>query len=231
MLKERSIETEVGGFISTLLRKHFGKGPTSVYVTIKRPFIIMHFRGFTTTMEKILLKQNEWKRVLETRNLLVQELKPIIRQQLKEIAGWTIDEFYVDWNLDLETGTFLAVSSEKADPLNFEWPSEYDKVIFDMKLEQVCKTLQRNLHQTDTYWVNDRTLLICWSGVLTEIEKALIRNGHSEILKYTKRPLERSMLEAAGFESVFEKRIQEIFLDWDNESNIGYVIMVLDIKK
>ena len=151
MIKERSIETEVGGFISTLLRKHFGKGPTSVYVTIKRPFIIMHFRGFTTTMEKILLKQNEWKRVLETRNLLVQELKPIIRRQLKEIAGWTIDEFYVDWNLDLETGTFLAVSSEKADPFNFEWPSEYDKVIFDMKLEQVCKTLQRNLHQTDTY--------------------------------------------------------------------------------
>lgn len=231
MPKERSIETEVGGFISTLLRKHFGKGPTSIYVTIKRPYIIMHFRGFTTTMEKILLKQNEWKRVLETRNLLVDELKPIIRQQLKDIGGWTIEKFYVDWNLNLETGTFLAITGDKPDSNNSEWPAEFQKNAFEMKLENVDRSLQREPDQTAAHWVNDRTLLIKWSGVLTEIEKALIKDGHSEILKFTKRPLERSMLEEAGFESVFERRVQVIFLDWDYDSNIGYVIIVLDAKK
>lgn len=231
MSKERSIETEVGGFISTLLRKHFGKGPTSIYVTIKQPYIIIHFRGFTTTMEKILLKQNEWKRVLDTRNLLVDELKPIIRQQLKDIGEWTVEEFYVDWNLNMETGTFFAITNDKPDQNNFEWPSEFQKNAFEMKLENVCKLLQRDPDQTEANWVNDRTLLIQWSGVLTEIEKALIRDGHSEILKFTKRPLERSILEKAGFESVFERRIQEIFLDWDYDTNIGYVIIVLDTKK
>lgn len=73
--------------------------------------------------------------------------------------------------------------------------------------------------------------MIQWAGVLTEIEKALIQGGHSEILKFTKRPLERSMLEEAGFESVFKQRTQVIFLDWDYDSNIGYVILVLDAKK
>ncbi|RAZ76770.1 Na-translocating system protein MpsC family protein [Planococcus halotolerans] len=231
MPKERSIETEVGGFISTLLRKHFGKGPTSIYVTIKRPYIIMHFRGFTTTMEKILLKQNEWKRVLETRDLLVDELKPIISQQLKDIGGWTFEEFYVDWNLNLETGTFLAITDDKQEPNDFEWPTDFPKKAFEMKLENVSKSLHRDPDQTAAHWVNDRTLLIQWSGVLTEIEKALIKDGHSEILKFTKRPLERSILEEAGFESVFERRIQVIFLDWDYDSNIGYVVIVLDAKK
>lgn len=227
MPKERSIETEIGGFISTLLRKHFGKGPTSIYVTVNRPYISMHFRGFSTTMEKILLKQNEWKRVLETRNLLADELKPIMRRQLKEIAGWEIKEFYVDWNLVLETGTFLAIADELPIPDEFPWPADIEKDAFEHKLQQVCDTLQRDRQQTEIYWLNDRTLLMKWSGVLTEIEKALIRDGHQEILKFTKRPLERSMLENAGFESVLDRRIQEVFLDWNYESNLGYAILVL----
>lgn len=227
MPKERSIETEIGGFISTLLRKHFGKGPTSIYVAVNRPYISMHFRGFSTTMEKILLKQNEWKRVLETRNLLVDELKPIIRRQLKEIGGREIKEIYVDWNLALETGTFLAVADELPNPSEFPWPLDIEKEEFEPKLQQVCDTLQRDRQQTETYWLNDRTLLIKWSGVLTEIEKALINNGHREILKFTKRPMERSMLENAGFESVLDRRIQEVFLDWNYESNLGYAILVL----
>ena len=227
MPKERSIETEIGGFISTLLRKHFGKGPTSIYVAVNRPYISMHFRGFSTMMEKILLKQNEWKRVLETRNLLVDELKPIIRRQLKEIGGWEIKEIYVDWNLALETGTFLAIADELPNPDEFPWPSDIEKEEFEPKLEQVCATLQRDRQQTETYWLNDRTLLIKWSGVLTEIENALISDGHQEILKLTKRPMERSMLENAGFESVLDRRIQEIFLDWNYDSNMGYVILVL----
>lgn len=131
----------------------------------------------------------------------------------------------------METGTFLAITNDRPDPNDFEWPSEYQKSAFDMKLENVCKSLQRDPSQTKSIWINDRTLLIQWSGVLTEIEKALIKDGHSEILKYTKRPLERSMLEQAGFESVFKQRMQEIFLDWDYDSNIGFVIFFLYPKK
>lgn len=34
MSKERTFQAEIGGYISTVLRKHSGKGPTSFYVTI-----------------------------------------------------------------------------------------------------------------------------------------------------------------------------------------------------
>src|SRR5690606_34465422 len=46
MPNEKTIHTEVGSYISTLLRDHFGKGPTSVFVTVKPPFITIHLRGF-----------------------------------------------------------------------------------------------------------------------------------------------------------------------------------------
>lgn len=231
MPKERSIETEVGGFISTLLRKHFGKGPTSIYVTVNPPYISIHFRGFSTTMEKILLKQDEWKRVLETRNLLVDELKPIIRQQLKELGGWTIEKFYVEWNLQIETGTFLLVLEDSSLSKEFPWQSDSQKNEFETVLQQIGATLQRDPCQTASYWLNERTLLIKWTGVLTGIEKALIADGYSGILKYTKWFHERSVLEKAGFETVFGRRVQEIFQDWDFDLDTGYIILVLEVKR
>lgn len=231
MPKERSIETEVGGFISTLLRKHFGKGPTSIYVTVNPPYISIHFRGFSTTMEKILLKQDEWKRVLETRNLLVDELKPIIRQQLKELGGWTIEKFYVEWNLQIETGTFLLVLEDSSLSKEFPWQSDSQKNEFETVLQQIGATLQRDPCQTASYWLNERTLLIKWTGVLTGIEKALIADGYSGILKYTKWFHERSVLEKAGFETVFRRRVQEIFQDWDFDLDTGYIILVLEVKR
>lgn len=231
MPKEKTIESEVGGYISTLLRKHFGKGPTSIYVTVNEPFIAMHFRGFTTTMEKILLKQNEWKRVLETRNIMVNELKPLMGRHLHEIGGWNIEQFYVDWNLQLETGTFLAVMEEIPNPDDFSWPQEYSISTFEQELEKIHITLHRDPQKTENYWLNDRTLLIKHVGVLSEIEKALIDDGHSEILKFTKRPLERRLLETAGLEAIFNRPIQEIFLDWSFNLNVGYLIIVLHPPK
>ncbi|WP_033541257.1 Na-translocating system protein MpsC family protein [Planococcus sp. CAU13] len=231
MPKERNIETEIGGFISTLLRKHFGKGPTSVYVSVNPPYISIHFRGFSTTMEKILMKQDEWKRVLETRNLLVNDLKPIIQEHLKNLGGWTIEEFYVEWNLELETGTFLTVLEDSIISQEFSWPSDDQKTAFETAMQTIESTLNRDPEQTESHWLNERTLLIKWTGVLTGIEQALIADGYSEILKYTKRSYERSVLEKAGFENVFERRIQELFMDWNFDLNVGYVIFVLEAKR
>lgn len=68
MKSGKSVESEISGYISTLLRQNFGKGPTSVYVTLSGPFMTIHFRGFIAPMEKILLKKMKttefWKRVI-----------------------------------------------------------------------------------------------------------------------------------------------------------------------
>ena len=114
MAKEKTVQSEVSGFISTLLRKHFGKGPTSVYVTINRPFITIHFRGFLAPMERLLLKQDEGKRVLETRDLMMLDLKTEIIQGLREVAGLEVNELYADWNIERETGLIIGIMDEEA---------------------------------------------------------------------------------------------------------------------
>ena len=96
MAKEKTVQAEIGGYISTMLSTHFGKGPTSFYVTISQPFITIHLRGFMTPMERALVKQKEWTWVLETRDILMNSLKVEIIQGLKRVHHLEIKELYAD---------------------------------------------------------------------------------------------------------------------------------------
>lgn len=230
MSKEKTVQSEISGYISTLLRNHFGKGPSSVYVSIKKPYIVIHFRGFIAPMEAVLLKQNEWKRVLETRDLLFNELKDDILINIWRIAKMEISEFYADWNLDKETGLLIGVIAEDDEEI-FEWPKLIDRSAFEQRIIKASELAEKKPGTLKIYWLNDRTILIKKTEILVGIEKALIAEGYTEILKIVKRPLERRLLIEVQPEKVLVQQISEIFLDWNFNEDIGYIVLLLEPLK
>lgn len=230
MVKEKTLESEVGGYISTILRKHFGKGPTSVYVTFRHPFITIHFRGFLAPMEKLQLKQEETTRVLETRDLMMLDLKPEICQGLSEVAGLEIKELYADWHLLEETGMIIGVMEDGAMEIPENWPDNIDSEAVRGEIIEASNKAEKIPEQTDIYWLSDRTILIRRSGILVRIEKELIKNGLAEELKLSKRPLEHEVLGEVQLEETIKRPISEIFLDWDFENDVSYLVLQLEPK-
>ncbi|WP_256204182.1 DUF2294 domain-containing protein [Planococcus faecalis] len=143
MPTEKTIHTEVGSYISTLLRNHFGKGPTSVFVTVKPPFITIHLRGFLSPPEKILLNQQEHRRVLETRDLLMNQLAVDIKVDLWQIGALDIEDVYADWNLDDQTGMILAVMTDKSPAADFEWDSAVQVESVLEEVEEASRKAQK----------------------------------------------------------------------------------------
>lgn len=231
MAVEKTPQTEIGGYISTLLRKNFGKGPTSVYVTIQRPFITIHFRGFIAPMEKILLKQNEAKRILEIRDLLLNELRSDIVLQLWKIAELEVKEIYADWNLEKETGMIIGILDEEINEDAFIWPEDVDKEAFLKEINLASMKAEKMPAKTEIYWLSERTVFVMRSKILVPIEKELIMNGYKEILKLTKRPLEQRVLKEVQIASVLNRKIKETFVDWNFQTDKGFVVFVLDPKE
>ncbi|WP_422124632.1 DUF2294 domain-containing protein [Planococcus sp. X10-3] len=232
MPKEKTVQSEIGGYISALLRNHFGKGPTSVFVTIKSPFILIHLRGFIAPMETVLLKKKEWKRVLETRDLLINELKGEIEENLRRIANLNIREFYADWNLDSESGMLIGVMPDEVQQEDFEWPEHIDKEELESKVEHASEIAERSPGSIESYWLNDRTLLVKRNQILVGIEQALIAEGYTEILKLAKRPLERSLIYKTEPEKTLGRPVTEVYLDWNFPNDIGYIVFMMEpVKK
>lgn len=228
MPMEKALHKEMSGYISNLLRQNVGKGPTSVFVTIKKPFIAIYLRGFLAPMERILLGQEESQRVLETRDLLINELSPEIKQKLWESAGLDVKDVYADWNLENETGIIIGITNDETEDTELHWPVDTDKKEFENKVNKASKQAEKKPASTESYWLNDRTILVKRKKILVEIEKALIKSGYSEVLKLAKRPLERELLKKAGIENSLKRDVLEIFLDWDFKCDKGYIVLIIE---
>lgn len=231
MPKEKTIHTEIGSSISTLMRNHFGKGPTSVYVAIARPFVTIHLRGFMTPTEKVLLKQNEPNRILKIRDLLMNDLIPEIKLNLWKLGELEVKEVYADWNLENETGMLIVELDEETDPSTFKWPAEVDETAFQNELVKASVKAQKEPGKTEVYWLNDRTILARRVEILVAIEKELIKNGFSEELKLAKRPLERKVLAEVQLEAVLKRNIIETFVEWNFDKDKAYSIFILEPLK
>lgn len=227
MIQEKKLQKEVGSYISALLRTYFGKGPTSVHVTINRPFITIHFRGFITPMEKYLLQQNEGQRILETRDMLMDNMRAEVVQQLKEIGKIELKELYSDWNLEKKTGVIIGVIDGEVDKRTLKWPDALDEKDFQKQLIKASILSEKAPEELETYWLDHRTILVRRSHFLLPIEKELIKNGHVEELKRAKWQLEQKVLSETKFEPILEKAIVETFIDWDFENDLGYIVFIL----
>ncbi|GAK02154.1 hypothetical protein JCM19037_370 [Geomicrobium sp. JCM 19037] len=96
--------------------------------------------------------------------------------------------------------------------------------------EAICRVTEEAEKQprsVQSFFANDRTLVVFREGILVTIEKELIRTGFEEHLKITKRHLEKKLLHAAGFEEILKRGVEDIFVDWDFQRDKSYIIFTL----
>lgn len=231
MKKDKTIEAEVSGYISGLLRTHFGKGPTSVFVAIRRPFVIIHLREFLAPTEKVLMNQHEAKRVQEIRDLLMADLNGQMKMDLLKSVELDIKDIYADWNLENKTGLLILVLDGEGTEDDSEWPKDIDNKAFYQEIIDISKEAQKEPEKTGVYWLNPRTVLIRREGIMIEIEKELIKNNFTEQLKLAKRPLESKLIYHSSLEQILNRNIAEVFTDWNFTEDIGYIVLLLDPER
>ncbi|MDQ0208800.1 Na-translocating system protein MpsC family protein [Alkalicoccobacillus murimartini] len=228
---EKSVQTEIASYIGKLLRDNFGKGPSSVYVSIKKPFITMHLREFLAPMERVLMSQQKHLKVEEIRDLLMTELIPEVKATLKASLGVSIDELYYDWSLHNRSGIIIGVMHEDGLESGEVLEDYPQKEAIHNEVAQVSKQAEKIPETVNSCFLNERTLIVKRTGILVRIEKELIRSGFEEQLKLTKRHLEKSLLETGDFNDILNSEIMDIFVDWDFKEDKSYITFILQPNK
>lgn len=228
MSNKQRLQTEVGRYISSLMQNNFGENPDQINVIIQSPFIIIHLHGFSIPSEKILMKRNEWKRIWETRDLIMNEIKSEVITDLKNITDLNVEEFYADWNFEHETGLFIAVLDEEETDDQLKWPENIDKEALKEKIIQASKETQKAPDYMEMYWLNERIILVERRGIMVQIEKELIKNGVIEELRLAKRPLEHKLMNDLDLHSILKSNVHELFVDWNFEGDKAFLVFILE---
>lgn len=225
---EKTLEMEIGSYISALLRNYFGKGPTSLYVTIKPPFFTIHFRGLITPTEKVLIKQKKWRHVLEIRDLLMIDLKEEITQELWKMAKLQVNEIYADWNVGMKSGLIIGIINSDAVEYEFNWPAGLVEKEFQDELVKASLKTEKNPGRREVYWLNDRTILVKRSEILVPIEKELIKKGHEKELMIAKKQLESRIFQEMQLDLTLQRKVTDHFFFWNFEQDAGYVVFIVE---
>ncbi|WP_280771438.1 DUF2294 domain-containing protein [Salipaludibacillus daqingensis] len=228
---ESNIYSQISSYMGRLLREKFGKGPTSVYVTINNPYITVYLRDFLAPMERVLLDKGERKRLEETRDVLMQELIPEIQKELKVIAGIDIGKLHYDWNLDNRTGIVFGWIKDVQPTLGDSGLSKVEEEKFYEEINRASQKGQKMPEKTEVFWLNERTILTKRTGILVTIEQELIKNDFVKELKITKRPMEKAIVDQQRLEKIIDRKILDTFVEWDFSEDIGYFIFVTGAKK
>ncbi|WP_160141665.1 Na-translocating system protein MpsC family protein [Salicibibacter halophilus] len=223
---EKEQERKIVSYLGKLIRDHFGKGSTSLYVSITPPFLTVYLRGFISPAEQTLVRQKEETRVFETRNLLMVELFPTIKSGFWE-KKINLKELYFDWKLEKHTGMIWGLIDNDTKSTSFSWPEHIDNKNLESDIIKMSQTIQKAPLHTEVFWINDRTVLIHREGIFVEIEKSLIELGYTEELRTAKRPLEEKGLYKFLSEPTLKKRLREAFFDWNFSEDKGHIILIL----
>ncbi len=190
-MEKTSIQVELASYLGKLLRDHFGKGPSSVYVSVNKPFITMHIRDFIAPMERVLIDQGKLLKVEELRDHLMEELLPEIKATVQTMLGVNISEMYYDWSLENRSGMILSVLSESDHQLK-DYPQ---KEAIQQETAVISEMAEKVPAHIDSCFLNNRTLLIRRDGILVRIEKELIVNGFEEALRLSKKRSGKAIIE------------------------------------
>lgn len=223
-MKKNTVEAEIASYTGKILRDNFGKGPSSVYVSIEEPLITIYLKDFLAPIEKVLQNRRNELKVEETRDLMMKELIPDLKAALKSMAGIEIDGIHYDWNLGKRTG-LIFVAFNTSNPLpEKEYPG---KKAIEEEINRLSIKAQKMPEETTSSMLNSRTLAVIRKGILVDIEKELIANEFTEELKLSKRKLEKRFFNNDHLKSLIDGEMEDIFVGWDFELDIGYSIFII----
>lgn len=212
---------QIASYTAKLLRDRFGKGPESIYVSVNKECITLHLRNFIGPVEQFLLNQKEEQVFRYTRELMMQSLLPEMTEYLEREMDIKLDDLYYDWGLHNASGIIVGLFDDH------RHSSEAYKGREEIhnQIKRVTSIVQKQPEAVFSWWVNPKTLVVVREGLLILLEKEMINLGYDEILRTTKRKLEKRYFEEeAMISAAIGRELTDLYVDWNFERDKSVIV-------
>jgi uncharacterized protein YbcI len=231
-LEKNKIQKELSSYLGKTLRDVFGRGPETVFVSIREPFITVYIRNFISPMEKILMNEKQENIVQHTRDILMENLIPEIKAYITVLTGMEIEEFYYDWGLHNYSGMFVAITTDRSTFDNLANEKYAGREPLHEEINNIGQQTEKVPEEVLSVKINERTYAVVRTGLLLTIERELIRLGYRDILRRAKRNVEKRQLHnSMRLESILNSKIDDVFVSWDFDRDKSIILFIVNPKQ
>ncbi|MFX4303279.1 Na-translocating system protein MpsC family protein [Alicyclobacillus tolerans] len=218
---------QVASYFSRLHREMFGRGPSHCQAFLEHQVLVIQVTNFISSLEEVLLDQGQMDIAAESRMKILQSLISEMKGVLRVLFQSDVLEVYHDWSYENGTGIVIVL---------FQLPIENVNFLGKEKLHQEVARLSALTERTPakilSVKINAHLIVVERDGILIPLEKAMIQKGYATPLRTTKAELEKKYFHRDGhFHEIFQESVQDIFIDWNLQTDRSLVCFVLNTVK
>ncbi|GGN96186.1 Na-translocating system protein MpsC family protein [Saccharibacillus kuerlensis] len=211
----------------SLFAEHFGVSPARVSVTLDDSCVIIYAQRFLQPVVESMILEESHGALQSIRELMVGYLLPELNIFVNQDCGIPVEAQAYDWNDDdLSCLIFMMLS----DPLCLQENKPYpDQNKIHRHIAALTYDVQKFPQKIYSFWVDQRILVIIRDGTLIEVEKALIEDGHCELLRQSKRRVEKfRFIEDPPFGGTAIRNLKSVYMDWMFPHDRSVLVYVFD---
>ncbi|MDD3394256.1 MAG: Na-translocating system protein MpsC family protein [Anaerotignum sp.] len=224
---KRNLDQMLSSYIGKLYKEIAGKGPENVYVAFGDACYIVYIKNYFMPYEKIIQQDGDKDLLDKVMHVATKNLNAQIVQYTEIITGVSTEETYYDWNTENGSRVLVGMSKRQFQVSSSVKSDYYGEQLLHKELIRLGHFADSIPETINSFCLSSKFFIFERGGGTTRLEREMELMGYGEVIKKTKRQIEKQYLNNnLCIKNVLDMEIIDTFIDWNFNKNKSIVVLV-----
>lgn len=219
--------SELQAYMEQKIGSYFGSRSMKLNITLAKDCLIVQLEEFLDGEMTDLINRGEDLDVYRSiRELMTDYTLRGLKKDLEEQFDIRIEELYYDWDEKDRSSLIVGI----LDTYGFQ--SHAYEFSHKQKIHEEISRVTYNAEKYPDYiysfWIDEHNLIMIRQGLLVRIEKELVKEGFEDVLRKTKRRLEKNGFLQSDIAGLTGRRLKAAYLDWEFERDRSVLVYTFE---
>jgi len=224
---KRKLEQTLSAYIGRLYKDISGRGPENVYVAFGDRSYVVYIKNYIMPYERIIQEDGDKELLNKVIQISTKNINSQIVRYIEFITDVSTDEIYYDWNLETGSRLLVGVSNRKYDIYPTAASNYFGEQLLNKEIIKMGHFTDSIPETVTSYCLNSKFFVFERNGGMTRLEKEMESNGHGDVVKNTKRQIEKEYIRNNFcVKNILDTESMDIFIDWNFKKDKSLVVLV-----
>lgn len=225
--QKKKLEQTLSAYIGRLYKDISGRGPENVYVAFGDRCYVIYIKNYIMPYEKIIQEEGNEELLNKVIQISTKNINSQIIKYIEFVTGVPTDEIYYDWNIENGSRFLMGISSRKYENYPSLKSNYFGEQLLNKEMIKMGHFADSIPETITSFCLNSKIFVFERRGGTTRLEKEMELSGYGDVVKNTKRLVEKEYLRNNFcVKNVLDTEAMDIFIDWNFKKNKSIVVLI-----